>query len=141
MPGANPGRTRPARPRVAPVMRRTVLLLVVLLTAALAAGLIARAGASTPTTQFRSPDAGAACKLERAALTCATLGSPVSVVLHPSGPPTNVNELPWWDASTPVLHTWHRSTISCRLAGSAILCRTNRGAIQITAAGFAAAAA
>jgi hypothetical protein len=121
-------------------MRRIVLLLVALLTAALAAGLIARAGASTPSTQFRSPDAGAACKLEGAALICATLGSPVSVVLHASGSPTIVNELPWWDASTPVLHTWHRGTISCRLAGSAILCRTNRGTILSSTSGFVASA-
>jgi hypothetical protein len=121
-------------------MRRPLVLLVALITAAFAAALIARAGAAAPSTQFRTSDAGAACKLKGAALVCSTLGSPVSVAIQRSGSTRVVSALPWWDASTPVLHTWHRGTISCRLAGSAILCRTNRGAIRIAAAGFAVAA-
>jgi hypothetical protein len=113
------------------------LVLLALITAAFAAALIARAGAAAPSTQFRTSDAGAACKLKGAALICSALGSPVSVAIERSGSTRIVSALLWWDASTPVLHTWHRGTISCRLAGSAILCRTNLGTIRITAAGFA----
>jgi hypothetical protein len=120
-------------------MRRSVVLLVALITAVFAASLIARAGAAAPSTQFRTSDAGAACKLKRAALVCSTLGSPVSVAIQRSGSTRIVRTLPWWDASTPVLRTGHRGKIARRLAGSAILCRTRRGAIWITAAGFAVA--
>jgi hypothetical protein len=74
-----------------------------------------------------------------AALVCSTLASPVSVAIQRSATRI-VSALPWWDASTPVLHTRHRGTTSCRLADFAILCRTNRGVIRITAAGFAVAA-
>jgi hypothetical protein len=48
-----------------------------------------------------------------------------------------VTRLPWWDASTPVLQSWHRGGISCRLAGNAILCRNGSTAIRMSAAGFA----
>jgi hypothetical protein len=120
-------------------MRRLLLLFVAALTAALAAALIARAGAAASSTQFRTPDAGAACRLEGAALVCSTLASPGSVALHRSGAPTVVHELPWWDASTPALHTWRHGAILCRLDGSAILCRNHGGAILVARDGFAVA--
>jgi hypothetical protein len=75
-----------------------------------------------------------------AALTCSSLGSPGSVALRAHGAPTVVRELPWWDASTPVLHTFRHGGISCRLAGPAILCSSAGGAIRITGAGFAVVA-
>ena len=121
-------------------MRRLFMILAAAFTAALFAALFARAGSATPSTQFRTPDAGAACKLVGEALVCSSLGSPGSVALHRVGSPTIVTELPWWDASTPVLRTWHHGTISCRLGGSAILCRNHRGALRINADGFAVAA-
>ena len=117
-------------------MRHPFVILLAVFSAALAATLIARAGAARPSTKFRTPDAGAACRLEREALVCSTLGSSDSIALHRSGAATIVAELPWWDASTPVLHEWHHGAISCRLADSAILCRGRRGAIRIAADGF-----
>ena len=119
-------------------MRRLPVLLLAVLAAALAAALIARAGSADATT-FRTGDAGAACKLTGPALVCSSLGSPGSVELREHGGASVVDRLPWWDASTPVLHHWHHGAISCRLAGSAILCRNGRAAIRVTADGFAVA--
>ena len=116
------------------------MLSVAVLSAALAAALIARASAATSPTRFRTPDAGAACVLEKAALVCSTLGTPGSVALHPLGAPTIVNRLPWWDASTPVLRSFHRAGFTCRLAGAAILCRGAGAAVRVTRDGFAVAA-
>jgi hypothetical protein len=119
-------------------MRRPLVLLVAVLAAALAAALIARAGAATTSPQFRTPDAGAACKLERSALICSSLGSTGSVSLA-GGRSTVVSRLPWWDASTPVLHRFHHGAISCRLAANAILCRNGSVAIRVATDGFAVA--
>lgn len=116
------------------------MLLAAVLSAALAAALYARTGAATAPTGFRTPDAGAACRFEGAALDCTSLGSPGSVALPPHGAPTVVRELPWWDASTPVLRAFHGRGISCRLAGAAILCRGADGAVRVTRDGFAVAA-
>jgi hypothetical protein len=119
-------------------MRRLPVILLAALAVALAAALIARAG-SAGSTAFRTPDAGAACKVAGPSLVCSALGSPGSVELRGKGGAQVVDRLPWWDASTPVLHSWHRGTISCRLAGSAILCRNGSTAIRVNAAGFAVA--
>jgi hypothetical protein len=119
-------------------MRRLPLILVAALAAALAAALIAHAG-SAAGTSFRTPDAGAACKVAGPSLICSSLGSPGSVELRGSGGARIVDRLPWWDASTRVLDTWRRGAVSCRLAGSAILCRNGSTAIRVTAAGFAVA--
>ena len=119
-------------------MRRLPVLLLAVLAAALGAALIARAG-STDGSTFRTPDAGAACKVAGLSLVCSSLGSPGSVELRGKGGAQVVDRLPWWDASTPVLHRWHRGTISCRLAGGAILCRNGKTAMRVTAAGFAVA--
>jgi hypothetical protein len=113
-------------------------MLAVLL-AALAAALIAREGAASSATQFRTPDAGAACRLEGAALICSSLGSAGSVALGSRGA-SIVARLPWWDASVPVLHAWKHGRLSCRLATGAILCRSGRTAIRVTRDGFAVAA-
>lgn len=115
------------------------MLLAAVLSAALAAALYARTGAATAPTGFRTPDAGAACRFEGAALHCTSLGSPGSVALPSRGAPTVVRDLPWWDASTPVLSTFHRRGISCRLAGAAILCRGAGAAVRVTGSGFAVA--
>lgn len=121
-------------------MRRLLVLSAAVLSVALAAALHARASAVRDTTGFRTPDAAAACRLVGAALTCSSLGSPGSVALRAHGAPTVVRELPWWDASTPVLHTFHHAGITCRLAGSAILCRgTGATAVRVTGTGFAVA--
>jgi hypothetical protein len=116
-------------------MRRRPALLVATLAVALGAALIARAGAAGSTT-FRTPDAGAACMLTGHSLVCSTLGSPGSVELHGRSGLRVVSRLPWWDASTPVLHNWHHGAISCRLTGDAILCRNGSAAIRVTALGF-----
>jgi hypothetical protein len=119
-------------------MRRLPVLLIAAFAAALAAALIAHAG-SARSTGFRTPDAGAACKVSGASLVCSSLGSPGSIALRGTKGARVVDRLPWWDASTPVLHSWRRGAISCRLAGSAILCRNGTTAIRVTAAGFAVA--
>lgn len=51
--------------------------------------------------------------------------------------PAVVRELPWWDAGTPVLHTFHRAGISCSLAGKAILCRAGAASVRASRTGFA----
>jgi hypothetical protein len=119
-------------------MRRPLLLLVALLAAAFGAALIAHAGAATTSPEFRTPDAAAACRLERGMLVCSSLGSAGSVALQPRGTAV-VNRLPWWDASTPVLRRFRHGSISCRLSGPAIVCRNGNGAIRVAADGFAVA--
>lgn len=120
-------------------MRRLPVFVIVVLAAAFAAALIARAGAAAGGTSFRTPDAGAACRVSGTAVVCSSLGSSGSVALHAVAGAKVVDALPWWDASTPVLRRWHRGAISCRLAGSAILCRNGTTALRVTAAGFAVA--
>jgi hypothetical protein len=119
-------------------MRRLLVPLVAVLSVALAAALIARAGTASSSPRFRTPDAGAACRLEGTALVCSSLGSPGSVALR-AGRTTVVRQLPWWDASTRVLRVWRRDGIVCRLAGRAILCRTGETSIRVDGDGFAVA--
>jgi hypothetical protein len=119
-------------------MRRLPVLLIALFAVALGAALIARAG-SAGSTAFRTPDAGAACKFAGPSLVCSSLGSAGSVELRGKSGAHVVGRLPWWDASTPVLHRWHRGAISCRLSGSAILCSNGSTAIRVDAAGFSVA--
>ena len=120
-------------------MRRLPILLVAVLAAAFAAALIAHAGSAAGGTTFRTPDAGAACKVAGPSLVCSSLGSPGSVELRGKGGAQVVSRLPWWDASTPVLRSWKRGAISCRLIGSAILCRNGSTAIRVNVVGFAVA--
>ena len=120
-------------------MRRFLLLLAAVLVAAFAAAMIARAGSASNEAQFRTPDAGAACRLEGGTLICSSLGSPGSVALRAAGSASIVDRLPWWDASTPVLHRWRHGSVSCSLAGTAILCRNHGTAIRVTLDGFAVA--
>jgi hypothetical protein len=125
-------------------MRRRHVLLLPLLTTGLAAtlavALLARTSLATPPTEFRTPDAGAACKLEQEALVCSSLESPGAVVLRAVGSPTVVHRLPWWDASTPVLRTWRHGAISCRLDENTIVCHTARAAVLVSGGGFTVAA-
>jgi len=108
------------------------------LVAALGAALVARAGAGT-VTSFRTPDAGAACRLQGRALVCSSLGSPGSVALRPRGVEV-VKQLPWWDASTPVVRHWSHDGIACRLAGNVLLCTAGRTAVRVSGSGFSVAA-
>jgi hypothetical protein len=122
--------------RVESQVRRLRLLLIALLAAALAASaLIARAGTSEPTA-FRTPDAGAACRLAATTLVCSSLGSTGSVALRQRAGARVVTTLPWWDASTKVVHRWRSGRIACRLSGEAILCRNSGAAIRVDASGF-----
>jgi hypothetical protein len=121
-------------------VRRLFVLFVAVLVTALTAALHARTGAATAASQFRSPDAGAACRVEGAALTCSSLGSVGSLALRANGRPAVVAQPIWWDASTPVLTTWRRGAVSCRLARGAILCGNGRATIRVGADGFAVAA-
>jgi len=117
-------------------VRRLIVLSAAALAIALTAALYARAGATAP-TRFRTPDAAAACRLDGTTLTCSSLGSPGSVALRSEGAATVVRRLPWWDAATPVLHTFRRAGITCRLAGAAILCRGAGAAVRVDRNGFA----
>jgi hypothetical protein len=116
-------------------MRRLPLLLAPVLAALLGTALIARAGGNAP-DGFRTPDAGAACRLSGPALVCSSLGSTGSVALGSGGRLGVVRTLPWWDASTPVVARWEHGATSCRVAGSAILCRSHGAAIRVTGDGF-----
>lgn len=118
-------------------MRRLPVLILAVLAVAFAAALITHAGSAAGGTTFRTPDAGAACKVAGPSLVCSSLGSPGSVELRGKGGASVVSRLPWWDASTPVLASWKRGTISCRLVDSAIRCRSESTAIRVTAHGFA----
>jgi hypothetical protein len=115
------------------------LVLVIALAAIAGAALFARAGAAGDVTRFRTPDAGAACKLEGAALVCQSLGSEGSLALRATGQPKVVRRLPWWDASTPVLKRWHHSGIVCALKQKSIVCRNGETAISVSKQGFAVA--
>jgi hypothetical protein len=121
------------------VGRPLLLAAIAALSVTFGLALFARAGAAGDATRFRTPDAGAACRLERTALVCSSLGSAASVALRSRGAPDVVRELPWWDASTPVLHRWHHHSVACTLSGAAILCRNHRSAIRVDRAGFAVA--
>jgi hypothetical protein len=119
-------------------MRRPLVLVVALVAAALGAALIARAGAATTSPAFRTPDAAAACKLERSTVVCSSLGSVGSVALRPRGTAV-VERLPWWDGSTPVLRRFRHGSTTCALSGSAIICRNGVSAVRVAADGFAVA--
>lgn len=118
---------------------RRFLLLAILATALLISALFARAGSAGEARSFRTPDAGAACKVAGPAVVCSSLASPASLTLHGRGAPTVSRGLPWWDASTPVLKSFRRGAISCHLAGNTILCRNADGAISLTRDEFAVA--
>jgi hypothetical protein len=120
-------------------MRRLILLSIALGVAAVAAALVARAHAGPSGSSFRTPDAGAACRLETGGLVCSSLGSSGSVALPERGGAAVVDRLPWWDASTPVLGRWSHGELRCRLAGQAILCRNGSTAVRVAADGFAVA--
>ena len=117
-------------------MRLRLALVALLVTAVVGGGLIARAGSSGPTA-FRTPGAGAACRHAGAALVCSSLGSTGSVALGEAAGARMVTTLPWWDASTPVVHRWRSGRIACRLRGEAIVCQNGTAAIRVDASGFA----
>jgi hypothetical protein len=118
---------------------RRLPLVLVAVAAIVATALFAHAGAARDATRFRTPDAGAACRLDRAVLVCGSLASKGSLALRGRGAPTVVDALPWWDASTPVLKTFRHGSITCRLRGASIVCRNHGSAISVSGGGFAVA--
>jgi hypothetical protein len=120
-------------------MHRLFLLLAAVLTVSLGVALIAQAGATSTGTEFRTPDAGAACRLAATELVCSSLGSARSVALPATGTPVSTTGLPWWDASTPVLRHWRHGTLSCRLDRATIICRNAHAAVLASPDGFAVA--
>lgn len=118
---------------------RRFAVLITLALAALCSALFARAGSAHDATSFRTPDAGAACRVVGPALVCSSLASEGSLALRSSGAPRVARGLPWWDASTPVLKTFHRGAVSCHLAGNTLLCLNHDTAVSLTRAGFAVA--
>jgi len=118
------------------VRRLPVIVVAALVATAAAAALFARAGAAGDVTRFRTPDAGAACRLEARTLVCSSLGSSGSVALRGGRTPSMMQRLPWWDASTPVLSRWRHGGVSCALREQAILCRNGAVAATIDGDGF-----
>jgi hypothetical protein len=118
-------------------MGRVLALLFAGLIATIASVLMVRSSSASGPTQFRTPDAAAACRLEATTLVCSSLGSNRSVALPAHGRPSVVSRLPWWDAGTPVMRSFHHGGLSCRLAGAALLCRSERARIRVTGEGFA----
>ena len=114
-------------------------VLPVLLLAAIVAALIAHASHASAPVAFRTPDAGAACRAEGPAIVCSTLASEQSVRLRGQGGAELVKRLPWWDASTPVLHRWSHGTVSCTLVSGAVICRNGKSAVRVAGDGFAVA--
>lgn len=114
-------------------------MLPVFVLAAVVAALIAHASRASAPAAFRTPDAGAACRAEGAAIVCSTLASSQSVRLRDRGGVQLVKRLPWWDASTPVLHRWSHGTVACTLVRSAVICRNGTSAIRVATDGFAVA--
>ena len=114
-------------------------VLPVLLLAAVAAALIARAGHASAPAAFRTPDAGAACRAQGSGVVCSSLASPESVRLAGHGGIALVKQLPWWDASTPVLHHWSHGALSCKLVSGAAICGNGKTAIRVASDGFAVA--
>jgi hypothetical protein len=122
-------------------MRRPFALAVAIaLVATVACVHFARAGAAGDATRFRTPDAGAACKVEGTALVCSSLGAERSVALRAGRPPAVVSRLPWWDASTPVLTTWRHGSLSCSLDDGTIVCQDGGVTLVVAGDGFAVAA-
>jgi hypothetical protein len=117
-------------------MRRVLGVSAAVLVTALAATSTTRAGATASSTEFRTLDGGAACRLEGATLVCSAHGSIGSVALRPADVPRIVRRAPWWDDSTPVIRRWRKGALSCRLTGPALVCRNDRAAIRIAAGGF-----
>jgi hypothetical protein len=120
-------------------MRRAAIVLLTLAAAA-AAALVAfvHSGAAGDGTAFRTPDAGAACRLEGASLVCSSLGSDGSLALPAHAkPPRVVSRLPWWDAATPMVTRFRHGSIDCRLRAAAIVCRNGATTVSVDAAGFA----
>ena len=103
------------------------------------AALIAHAGHASARAAFRTPDAGAACRAEGATIVCSTLASPQSVRLRGRGGAELVKRIPWWDASTPVLHRWSHGTLSCKLVSGAVICGNGKTAIRVATDGLAVA--
>jgi hypothetical protein len=116
------------------------LVIAVALAAVVGGALFARVGEAGDVTRFRTPDAGAACKLEGAVLVCQSLASNGSLALRSAGQPNVVRRLPWWDASTPVLKRWRHGGVECALESTSIVCRNGEGAISVSGAGFAVTA-
>jgi len=121
------------------VRHLALIVLAALVTTATAAALLARAGAAGDVTRFRTPDAGAACKLEARTLVCGSLGSDGSIAIRRAGSPGVVQRLPWWDASTPVLKRWRHGNVSCALAGRSIVCRNGAAVVAVDRDGFSLA--
>jgi hypothetical protein len=117
-------------------MRRVVGVSAGVLATAFAATAASQAGTTASSTEFRTPDGGAACRLEGTTLVCSARGSAGSVALRPADVPRIVRRAPWWDESTPVIRRWRKGVLSCRLTGPALVCRNDRAAIRVGAGGF-----
>jgi hypothetical protein len=108
-------------------MRRTRILLGLVLVVASVLAVVARAAGDDPPSGFRLPDASAACRMhhsgrEDATLVCRSLSVRTGVEISGRGSPRSATEPIWWDASTPVLERWHSKGVSCAVQGGQIAC-------------------
>jgi hypothetical protein len=121
------------------VIRRLVVAALCALAVSAAGALYAHAGEAGPAASFRTPNAGAACRLAGRTLVCSSLATSQSLALRAHGAPAVVRPLPWWDASTPVLTHWKRGRVSCDLDGATIVCRNGAAAFAVGGGGFSVA--
>lgn len=100
---------------------------------------VAHASGDGSATGFRLPDASAACRADDAKLVCRSLGVRSGIALGTATGPRAARESIWWDASTPVLHSWHGTGIRCEARTGAIVCVNAAGtSISVGPAGIAA---
>jgi hypothetical protein len=94
-------------------------------------------GSAAGLARFRTPDAGRLVGSRRRR-SCARVSPPTGLWRSGAhGRPVGVSELPRWDASAPVTHSFHQRGISCTRAGDALLCRGRDATVRVTGGGFA----
>jgi hypothetical protein len=117
-----------------PRSRRAVLLLACALLATVvgAAGVAPATRVAKPPRSFRLVDSSAGCALAKGILSCRSIRSTRTLAISATGNAKLTTAAVVWDPSTPVLRTWRRSGIACRVARGAIAC-VNRSGALITA--------
>jgi hypothetical protein len=104
-----------------------------------ALSIVAHASGDGSVAAFRLPDASAACRATGSTLVCRSLSVRSGIALGAATGPRAARESIWWDASTPVLYSWHGHGIRCSVRAGVIVCANAAGAgISAGPAGIAA---
>jgi hypothetical protein len=107
------------------VLRTRIIVLAAIGASVLA--VVSGAAGNDPGPGFRLGDASAACRLRGETVVCRSLAVPLAVALSERGSPRRAREPIWWDASTPVLDTWHRYGVACAVRDGRITCTNSSG--------------